>query len=626
MSDPTDNDKDNYRNLSRVEARLELEACLLEKIARIVCMLANETHAQRRELTSIRANVATLLELYKGVHPDQALQLEKIEKLRAELEKCCPTDEKPELICTDDPCDCRFEGERGDGHSVKSRGRVDLVQVPERHAPWKIEINTLNDNEDLPYVPQGRITGQLVPSTATPNVLDFRSGGGPAPSGGQAPVTFRTFTNGGFKEVVWPPDMSGAKGGGVVLMSGNLWLTLSLDGGTTFSDLDFTKVFAADTTYGGWAGDQVIIYVPAIDCFVLYVQSTAGTGTQFGKNVVKIALASPADLTTFKGASAAWKRQWHFTSDTFGLGATWMDFPDMSFGNDFLYVNTNTFARTLDSAGKNVDNFAGKLFFELPLKDMQAGKGLSFQFAQVTHSVTYGSPTQNISDENYWAAHVSNSKMRIYSSKGTDADYHWRDRDVKNWPQAVKNDIISAAPDSTDWVSEDHRIIGATKVGNVLWFAWTAASGNGGAGGFSFPQAHIQIAKIDVSQDYKVIDQTQVWNPNFAFAYPSLATNSDNEVGISLAWGGGTAFGSHAVGILGDFVVWFGEASDMTSAFLNPTRFGDYLHCRLAYPDTRYFSGFGYAVKKVPPPTGGEAPDYLYVEFGRDSLPAPGLR
>ena len=43
----------------------------------------------------------------------------------------------------------------------------------------------------------------------------------------------------------WPPDMSGARGGDVVLMSGNLWLKLSVDGGKTFTDLDFTKIFAA---------------------------------------------------------------------------------------------------------------------------------------------------------------------------------------------------------------------------------------------------------------------------------------------------------------------------------------------------------------------------------------------
>ena len=47
-------------------------------------------------------------------------------------------------------------------------------------------------------------------------------------------------------------------------MSGNLWLKLSVDGGKTFADLDFTKIFADDTTFGGWAGDQAIHYVPSL--------------------------------------------------------------------------------------------------------------------------------------------------------------------------------------------------------------------------------------------------------------------------------------------------------------------------------------------------------------------------
>jgi hypothetical protein len=413
----------------------------------------------------------------------------------------------------------------------------------------------------------------------------------------------------------------------VVVMSGNLWLKLSVDGGKTFADLDFTELFAADTTYGGWAGDQVIHYVPQIDSFVLYVQSEIGAkgSANASKSVVKVALASPADLKTFEGGKEAWWRQWDFTSDDFGLNA-WLDFPDLSYGDDFLYINTNTFTRTYDSTGNASDSFAGKLFFELPLNELQAGTGFSYYYALVTDNrVTYGSPTQNVGDENYWAAHVDNVTMRIYSSKGSDPNYYWRERRLgANWPQAKPDatgarDIISAAPDSGDWISEDHRIIGATRVGNQLWFAWTAAAGDGGSGGFTFPQAHIQIAKFDVTQDYQFIEQTQVWNADLAFAYPSLTTNSDNEVGISLAWGGGQSYGSHAVGILGDFVVWYGDASEMTSTALSPTRFGDYLHVRLAHPDTRFFSAFGYAVNKdssTTPPT--ENPDYFYVEFGRE--------
>jgi len=135
----------------------------------------------------------------------------------------------------------------------------------------------------------------------------------------------------------------------------------------------------------GWAGDQVVHYIPAIDCFVLYVQSFTGSGTQANRNIVKIAIASQADLKKFSGGKQAWSRQWDFTPDTFGLGTSWMDFPDLSYGKDFLHVNTNVFV------GKN-----GKLFYELPLGDMVAGRGLSFLFGFIDDAKTVtGSPAQN---------------------------------------------------------------------------------------------------------------------------------------------------------------------------------------------------------------------------------------
>lgn len=314
------------------------------------------------------------------------------------------------------------------------------------------------------------------------------------------------------------------------------------------------------------------------------------------------------------------ERQWDFTSDTFGLGDRWMDFPDLTHDDKFLYVFTNTFT------GKD---FQGKLFFELPLASLKEGGTINFQFAFVNETkLTFGSPTQNISGENYWAAHVNNSTMRLYSSKGTETTYAWRERKVNNWPMTDKKgqDIVEAAIDSPDWVSASHAIIGATRVNDQLWFAWTAEKGDGGGGGFKFPHPHVQIAKFDVGQDYKLVEQMQVWNGDHAYTYPSLTTNSDNEVGISLAWGAGKLFGSHAVGILGDFVVWYGTASERTSTRETPSRWGDYVHVRLAHPDTRFFSAFGYAVLKDASATPPEKADYFYVEFGREKPGPPVIK
>lgn len=175
--------------------------------------------------------------------------------------------------------------------------------------------------------------------------------------------------------------------------------------------------------------------------------------------------------------------------------------------------------RSYDSAGKASDAFAGKLFFELPQQEMKAGTGFNYYYAVCTDQLVYGSPTQNVGDTNYWAAHIDNSSLRIYSSQGSDPNYQWRERKLgANWPLAALDankvrDIVSAAPDSGDWISEDHRIIGATRVNNQLWFAWSAAAGDGGAGGFRFPQAHVQIAKFDIGQDYKFIEQRRSGTP-----------------------------------------------------------------------------------------------------------------
>ena len=606
----------------------DLIVCQLERLGEAAVAAANEAHRNGHLLAGLNDSVAQLLEMYRGVHPEQALQLDRLARLEARIDACCPPAREEHDRYHLEPCEPLGRGGLVEGWSTKMTAEVAPERVPERHRDWKIPPYRFHESdEELPQVEVGPFVGHVVPSAQTAAPMDFRSGPGPVP-GGQEPVSFRTFTSGSETQNLWPPDSSGAKAGDVVLMSGNLWLKLSVDGGKTFTDLDFTKLFADETTYGGWAGDQVVLYVPEIECFVLYVQSKKGTGANTNKSVVKIALASPEDLKKHKGLKPAWSRQWHFTSDTFGITA-WLDFPDLSYGAGYLYVNTNTFASTAASAAAGKpDPFAGKLFWELSLAQLKAGGGLSFGFGYLTEALSYGSPAQNIGDENYWAAHVGNGKLRIYSSKGAGSDYFWRERDLlANWPVSPKDsagvpDIVSKPPDATDWVSEDNRIIGATKVGNQVWFAWTAAPGTGSGGGFNFPQAHIQVAKVDVAQDYKVVDQMQIWNANYAFAYPSLTTNSDGEVGISCAWGGGSNYGSHVVGIIGDFVLWYGEASDRTSTAVSPTRFGDYLHVRLAHPDTRFFCGFGYAVHTV---SANESANYLYVEFGRNTIPAPGL-
>ena len=98
-----------------------------------------------------------------------------------------------------------------------------------------------------------------------------------------------------------------------------------------------------------------------------------------------------------------------------------------------------------------------------------------------------------------------------------------------------------------NWV--DHtlgRILGATRrKTNEVWFAWAASKGGG------FPHVHIQVAQIDPSNFAALILKKQwpIWNPDFAFAYPSLHTNERDDVGLAVAFGSGQYNPSSAVGI-----------------------------------------------------------------------------
>ena len=51
------------KHLSEIQVGIELDACLLDKIGRIVCMTANETHKNTQLLTTIRDGLNSLLEM-----------------------------------------------------------------------------------------------------------------------------------------------------------------------------------------------------------------------------------------------------------------------------------------------------------------------------------------------------------------------------------------------------------------------------------------------------------------------------------------------------------------------------------------------------------------------------------
>jgi len=72
------------------------------------------------------------------------------------------------------------------------------------------------------------------------------------------------------------------------------------------------------------------------------------------------------------------------------------------------------------------------------------------------------------------------------------------------------------------------------------------------------------MVTLDRKANFKLHQQVQVWNPNYAFAYPALATNArTNEVGMSFEFGGGGNYENHVVGFWGDFVAYVTAGSNV---------------------------------------------------------------
>jgi len=639
------------RLLASVAERYNYLECLLEVLVKCCCLNGAEAAKQRRSLDALERMIAQGLEIYRSAHPAESLQWDKLEQLR----QTPSAQPEPSHPCPMVDCKKTATGLTA-GHSISQRGGIVHHKRTERpFPPHRIPFDDFEEKEaPARRVPTGPFRGLLEPTKEQADVKNIMSGPG---SGGSEPVSFATYTPTGklVSTTYYPPDVSGAVGDKVVLMTTNYNLHMSIDAGATFKVVDPTTMFPADNTYGGWGCDQIIIYSLAINRFLWLMQAFAGTGgkrskNDVGQNIVRLAVASPTDIVNhIAHPELAWI--WYdFDSNYFGLGPNrWMDYPDLSIGDNFLYYATDVRSDFLDAKGKKVNSTVGRLIARMSLMEVRDGQINNLRFTQPSNSASAikSQITQDTRNQVFWASHKTNTTLTVYSWDEASTSYAWRDVPVRGWPNGGDDGTLGSlqckAPDFADWLNLGgigNHILGALRRGNEIWFAWTAHSGNDGRGGFSFPWPHVQIVKIN-DTDFSLIDQVQIWNPDHAYAYPNLAGNTQGEVGVSLAWGGGStsSYGSHAVGIIGDFVVWYPEASELTlqrqvldstgnpvvDSAGNPvmqTRWGDYVTVRRALPNGRLFGGFGYAVLKDASVTG--KPDPYFILFGRNSAVNPG--
>jgi len=424
----------------------------------------------------------------------------------------------------------------------------------------------------------------------------------PAPFGDPPAIVFNANNGLGItSSLSGTAEPSGASGGGVIFVSANWTAAYSTDGGTTFTQLNPTTIFPNDAV--GYCCDQIVQYIPSVDRFVWLLQG----------NGYRLATASPADITASHGT--AWT-YWNLTPNVFGA-CTSFDYPDMSVGNNQLYMSWD--AGSGCSGGLQVvrTSFAG----------IQAGGTITLEFTDPANGpMAWGSHLmQDTGDEIFWAGHNNNKNMRVFSLQESSNTYFWRDVGISSW--ANNAPLTSLTPDNQNWINflfnpttqnpgggfPANAVLGSTRVGNSLWFGWSAGTDG------NFPKPHIEMVALDRSNNFSKLQQVQIWNPDYAFAYPALATNvCTGEVGLSFEFGGGGNYENHVVGFWGDFVAYITTGSNVGS-----TRFGDYVSIRQAPPTEgdpgNLFTAFGYGRNSVPSPGTGTNSDVHYVLFGRPS-------
>ena len=462
---------------------------------------------------------------------------------------------------------------------------VDPVEHPPEHLPEeppRLAERGLDAHVERPEIPHepGPAVEQSSPTDRSPT--------GPA---GDRGIEFTTYTPAGPSGLV-PPDSSGTDSPiGVVLYTGNTYLMASTDGGATFTEHDTTDFLPAAR---GRPVDQVMIYVPHRRMFAWMMQHKADPDS--GEGMFRLAVARVSDVA--RDVERSWT-VYDFTSSDVGSPGTATDRQDLAYSEDRLYMTTNL-------AG------VGRIVLSLSLEDLDQRRTVQWWRTDPLESMfQFSDLSQQNTSNVHTVAIASDSRLRVMTLDDATVTYSSHDVSVGQFPREA--DLVSLDPDDVDWLTRGvAHVSAAVMSGDHLWVAWDAAKSADGADP-RFPHAHVRLARIDPGT-WKTVEEHQVWNDDYAFAYGCLAVGRDGDLGYGVGVGGPADFPNACFGILGDHVVYFRDTSTVTAVGDGEARWGDYITVRPSWSDSRRFAAFGYWTTKD---GGGGQQHPYYLSYGR---------
>jgi len=358
------------------------------------------------------------------------------------------------------------------------------------------------------------------------------------------------------------------------LYTGNWYAAKSGDDGANWVHLDPSTFFpSADD---GFCCDQTTLYDPSRNLFVWLLQYAR---TAF-RNTLRLAVKGGPTLED----DSAW-RFWDFVPDRIDPAWTdqWFDFNHAALSDNFLYVVTNTFTTT------EPETFTRCVVFRVSLDDLRSGVSPRVDFFETSNFSLRCS--QGATDTMYFGSHVDEppARLRVFRWRETDATASSFDLPVASWQGG--NGYFAPGPDGRNWLGRsDPRITAGWVSAGVIGFMWTVDRAG------TRPQPHVRVARIDEAS-LSLRDEPDIWSQQVAFAFPDVCPNGDGEIGVTLFFGGGPAFPSHAVGAWDDAAGrWELRASRNGTHGPADGKWGDYLTCRPGHAVASRWAATGFVL------------------------------
>lgn len=363
--------------------------------------------------------------------------------------------------------------------------------------------------------------------------------------------------------------------GNQVLLTGNWFASKSLNNCKSWQYVNpFTNFPPADD---GFCCDQTLLHDAKTNLTFWLLQYDKKDSIN---NTLRLAVKKGATLNdnnwdlwdfTPQSINPSWKKQW-------------LDYNHCAVSNKFLYICTNVF--------NNNDDFTRCIILRIPLKALQTGQNVTFEYFESKQDFSLRM-VQGAADTMYFAAHsgdTGSNRLRLFCWPENSTDVTKKDIAVTPWSGG---NYKSVCPDGNNWLGRtDYRITGAWLSNGVLGFMWCVNKR-----GAQRPHPHVRVVRID-AVTMKLIDEPDIWSPDYAFGYPDACPNAKGEVGITLFMGGAAKFPTHLVGAYDDTnKKWLLKTVRQGTNAPREKTWGDYIAIRPLSPANKKWIAAGYTLQ-----------------------------